>query len=64
MQIGPEPNTNISDTFIATGLIAAPAWGPWLSELNGILTTASLLVGLAIGIHRIREIIQKKKPPK
>lgn len=46
----------IEDSVLASSLITAPAWGPWLSELNDILTTLSLLVGLAIGLHRLWRI--------
>ncbi len=46
----------IEDGVIASGLITAPAWGPWIGQLNHILTTFSLLIGLAIGVHRLWRI--------
>lgn len=51
----------LQDSVIASGLITAPAWSVWLSEVNGFLTTVSLLIGVAIGLHRLWRII--KKPP-
>ncbi len=48
-----QPTGTIQDSVIASSLISAPAWGAWLNELNGVLTTLSLLVGLIIGIHRL-----------
>lgn len=41
------------DMVIAGGLIASPAWAGWLGDVNEILTTASLLVGLALGAARL-----------
>ncbi len=48
-----QPTGTIQDSLIASSLISAPAWGAWLNELNGVLTTLSLLVGLIIGLHRL-----------
>jgi hypothetical protein len=41
------------DTLIAGGLITSPAWASWLGNVNEILTTLSLLVGLGLGAARI-----------
>ena len=49
----------VQDSIIASCLIAAPAWGAILNELNGILTTLSLLIGLMIGIHRLWVLLTK-----
>ena len=51
----------IQDSVIASGLITAPAWSAWLSEINGFLTTVSLVIGVAIGLHRLWRIFNK--PP-
>lgn len=48
-----QPTGTIQDSVIASSLISAPAWGAWLNELNGVLTTLSMLVGLVIGLHRL-----------
>ncbi|WP_088348514.1 MULTISPECIES: hypothetical protein [Rhodomicrobium] len=44
---------NLSDAALAGGLVSAPAWSPWLTELNQVLTTATLVVGLAFGLIRL-----------
>ena len=52
------PSKNIEDGLLASGLITAPAWGPWLSQLNIILTTVSLAIGVTIGLYRLWRIFQ------
>jgi hypothetical protein len=47
------PSHDISDALLASSLVAAPAWANWLSEVNQILTTLSLIVGLAFGFLRL-----------
>lgn len=59
----------VEDGVIASSLIAVPAWSAWISEFNHILTTLSLLIGLAIGLHRLWRIFapvtqNKDIPPK
>ncbi|GJM01798.1 MAG: hypothetical protein DHS20C08_02990 [Rhodomicrobium sp.] len=57
------PHTaNLQDSVLVSSLITAPAWSVWLSEINGLLTTLSLLIGVTIGAHRLWRIV--KKPPK
>ena len=56
------PTATVQDSVIASSLIAAPAWGAWLNELNGVLTTLSLLVGLLIGLHRLWVVFSATKP--
>ena len=43
----------IEDGLLASGLITAPAWGAWLSQLNHILTTLSLMIGVTLGLYRL-----------
>jgi hypothetical protein len=45
---------------IATTLIASPAWVPWIDSLNTLLTTLTLLVGLALGVGRCVAFLRKK----
>lgn len=54
----------MQDSIIASSLISAPAWGAWLNELNGILTTLSLLIGLMIGIHRLWVLVTSNRDDK
>lgn len=51
----------ITDAILATGLVTAPAWAGWLGDLNQALTTATLVVGLALGIGRAVEFFRRKK---
>lgn len=51
------PHHNTSETapdaILAAGLVSSPAWGPWLTQLNQLLTTATLIVGLTLGVARL-----------
>ena len=49
MQINPGDH----DLVIAGGLVSSPAWAGWLGNVNVLLTTISLLVGLALGLSRL-----------
>jgi hypothetical protein len=44
---------NLSDALLAGSLVAAPAWAPWVTELNQLLTTATLVLGLIFGLVRL-----------
>ena len=52
------------DAVIAGGLISSPAWASWLSEVNMVLTTVSLLFGLALGATRLWRAYQNRKQSK
>lgn len=41
------------DIAIAAGLVTAPAWVPPLSSINEVLTTLTLLLGIALGAGRM-----------
>jgi hypothetical protein len=56
-----DPSPGVSDALLAGGLVAAPAWAAPLSELNAVLTTASLVVGLLIGAIRLWQICRDKR---
>jgi hypothetical protein len=50
----PEPTPHgLSDTVLAGSLLAAPAWTIWLTEINDVLTTLSLAVGLCLALSRL-----------
>jgi hypothetical protein len=57
---------NASDALLAGSLISAPAWASWLAQLNALLTTATLFVGLVLGLVRLwlfwREHRRTKRP--
>jgi hypothetical protein len=55
-----EPKT-LADGAIATGLVTSPAWAPWLGDLNQMLTTATLVIGLALGVGRLILFLRERK---
>ena len=55
---------DIPDTLLAGGLMAAPAWASWLSEVNQILTTLSLVVGLAFAFLRLWFFLRDRRKPR
>ncbi len=55
-----DPSHGVSDALLAGGLVAAPAWAGALSNVNALLTMASLLVGLLIGVVRLWRIWRER----
>jgi hypothetical protein len=53
MSLENDPSPNLPDTVIAGSLVTAPAWGPLLAQVNQLLTTATLIVGLILGCGRL-----------
>lgn len=53
MSLPHDASQGVSDAILAGGLVTAPAWAGALSDVNALLTMASLLVGLLIGIIRL-----------
>ena len=49
------------DSLLAGGLISAPAWAPWLAQLNDVLTTLSLVLGLALASARLWSFVRGRK---
>jgi hypothetical protein len=47
------------DTLLAGGLISAPAWAPWLMRVNELLTTLSLVIGLALASARLWAFVRE-----
>jgi hypothetical protein len=43
----------LADTVIAGGLVSSPAWASWLNDCNQLLTTATLILGLVLGLVRL-----------
>lgn len=41
------------DSLLAGGLVTASALGPWLAELNQVLTALSLTIGVLLGSVRL-----------
>ena len=53
-------NNEATDAAIAAGLIAAPAWVPALSSVNDVLTTVTLLIGVALGAGRLWLFVRRR----
>jgi hypothetical protein len=49
------------DTLLAGGLISAPAWAPWLTRVNELLTTLSLVLGLALASARLWAFLRDRR---
>ena len=45
---------------IAGGLMAAPAWVPPLSSVNEMLTTLTLVLGVALGVARLWLLVMRR----
>ena len=54
-----EPGT-LTDSVLATGLVTSPAWATWLGNLNQMLTTATLIVGLVLGLGRLWQFLRNR----
>ena len=52
------------DSLLAGGLISAPAWAPWLAQLNELLTTLSLVLGLALASARLWSFLRERRRSK
>lgn len=50
----------VTDGVLATGMVASPAWAMWLGDVNQVLTTATLIVGLALGLGRLVQFMRRK----
>jgi hypothetical protein len=55
------PSHNITDTVLTGGLVTSPAWASWLGDFNQLLTTATLVIGLAIGLGRLWQLLLGKR---
>lgn len=57
----PTEHGQLGDTLLAGGLVTAPAWGPLLAQLNAMLTTATLVVGLVLGCGRLWSFLRDRQ---
>jgi hypothetical protein len=48
------------DSLLAGGLISAPAWAPWMAQLNELLTTITLLLGIALATARLWSFLRER----
>ncbi|MEJ2227034.1 MAG: hypothetical protein P8Y67_02125 [Alphaproteobacteria bacterium] len=54
------PSHNLSDTVLTGSLVTSPAWATLLGDFNQLLTTATLVIGLAIGLGRLWQLMRGK----
>ena len=45
--------TGAGDVTLAGGLLTSPVWASWLAEINHMLTTITLVIGILIGLVRL-----------
>jgi hypothetical protein len=55
---------NASDALLTGCLVSAPAWAAWLTQLNQLLTTATLAVGLVFGLVRLLRVWREHRRSK
>ncbi|MEC4590560.1 hypothetical protein VPG91_06145 [Nitrospirillum amazonense] len=48
-----------ADAALITGLLTSPAWAALLANVNLLLTSATLVVGLVLGLLRLRRELTK-----
>jgi hypothetical protein len=66
MQDRTEGLSPVRDAMLASGLVSSPAWASWLGEVNQLLTTATLIIGLLLGSARLWAFLadrRKKRTP-
>ena len=49
------------DGLVAAGLVSAPAWAPPLADINALLTTVSLLLGVVLGAARLWLFLKRRR---
>jgi len=47
------PIQTAGDWTLAGTMVTTPAWVPWLQNINAALTTATLLIGMALAVARL-----------
>lgn len=51
----------VTDGVITAGLVTSPAWASWLGDLNQVLTTLTLVVGLVLGVARLIVFLRERR---
>jgi hypothetical protein len=46
-------SNDTSDTLLAGYLVLSPAWASWLNDVNELLTTVSLIIGIGFALVRL-----------
>jgi hypothetical protein len=51
----------LMDAAVAGGLTTAPIWAPSLADVNAILSTATLAIGLILGLARLTAFVMDRR---
>lgn len=49
------------DSVVIAGTVSSPAWASWLGDVNQVLTTLTLVVGLALGVVRLVAFLRERR---
>ncbi len=49
------------DSVIIAGTVSSPAWASWLGDVNQVLTTLTLIVGLVFGVVRLVAFLRERR---
>ncbi|HKJ60564.1 MAG TPA: hypothetical protein VKA94_01020 [Hyphomicrobiales bacterium] len=55
------PSHDASNTLLACCLVLSPAWASRLSDINELLTTVSLMIGIGFALVRIWLFLSKRR---
>lgn len=50
----------VTDGAIITAAVTSPGWAAWLGDVNAVLTTLTLIVGLVFGVVRLFAFVQDR----
>ncbi len=53
-------SNDIPDALLAGYLVLSPAWASWLTEVNEMLTTLSLVIGIGLAAVRLWLVFRKR----
>lgn len=51
----------VTDGVLAGGLVTSPVWVSWLGDFNEVLTSLTLIIGLALGVGRLWQFLRQRK---
>jgi hypothetical protein len=51
----------LTDSVVIAGTVTSPAWAAWLGDVNQVLTTATLVVGLIFGVVRLVAFLRERR---
>jgi hypothetical protein len=51
----------LTDSVVIAGTVTSPAWASWLGDVNQVLTTLTLAVGLVLGVVRLVAFLRERR---